>query len=369
MMAKIVHIVESFGGGVFSSVTQLLNLSAAGGNNCYLIFSERDETPKNIGDLVDERVNLRNIPIQSNISVWQDLRSLLLIRNALKRIEPDIIHLHSSKAGFLGRVAAWSLRLQNRVIYNPRGFSFLRTDISNLKSYFFAMLEKLALGFGGQLVVCSKGEQESAVKFLKIAPPQIIENGVEVEPLLSKRVHVDNRCDRRTVVCAGRLSPQKMPHVFAELAQKFSQENIGFIWVGSGENSWSKELECSGIKVTGWLSRDEGLDYIASADVYVQYSAWEGMPLAVIEAQILGIPSVVSDCVGCRDIVQDCQTGFVVNSVETLFEKTKLLLDNEAIRNEMGEQASHTAEIRFSISRVYEEYLGLYHSVLAKEVS
>ncbi|MDR0389938.1 MAG: glycosyltransferase, partial [Spirochaetaceae bacterium] len=90
-----------------------------------------------------------------------DLRALFSLIAILKREakEGTILHLHSSKAGFLGRIAAFVLR-KKQVIYTPHGASFIRTDVSPVKRRIFRFLERVGALFGGRVVGCGKSEAE-----------------------------------------------------------------------------------------------------------------------------------------------------------------------------------------------------------------
>ncbi|MCB2295199.1 glycosyltransferase [Clostridium algoriphilum] len=85
--------------------------------------------------------------------------SLVQLKKILKKENPDIIHLHSSIAGFLGRIAYYANKFNmEKVFYNPHGFSFLQQNESKLKRTMFYALEKFASRLGGYIIGCSKGE-------------------------------------------------------------------------------------------------------------------------------------------------------------------------------------------------------------------
>jgi glycosyltransferase involved in cell wall biosynthesis len=97
-----------------------------------------------------------------------------------------------------------------------------------------------------------------------------------------------------------------------------------------------------------------------AADVFVMTSLWEGMPLTLLDAQAIGLPAVVSDVVGCRDVVLDGVTGFICKSDVELMEKTRLLIRDAALRVRMGQAARSMALVRFSSERMHSEILNAY---------
>ena len=84
------------------------------------------------------------------------------------------------------------------------------------------------------------------------------------------------------------------------------------------------------------------------------------MPLSLIEAQVAGLPAVVSDVVGCRDVVKDGVTGFVCRSDDELAVRLKQLIDDPALRHKMGRAAREIGLERFSIARMHREMMSVY---------
>ena len=97
-----------------------------------------------------------------------------------------------------------------------------------------------------------------------------------------------------------------------------------------------------------------------TADIFVMTSLWEGMPLTLLDAQAIGLPAVVPDVVGCRDVVVDGVTGFICKNDSALIEKTRLLIRDVDLRARMGLAAKSMAIQRFSIDRMHSEILDAY---------
>ena len=101
------------------------------------------------------------------------------MRNIIKQEKPDIIHLHSSKAGFIGRFATNGKRI--KMLYNPHGFSFLMQNTSIFQRKIYWIIEKIASFRNCKIVGCSKGEYEEALKLTSNAIR--IDNGIDIDRL------------------------------------------------------------------------------------------------------------------------------------------------------------------------------------------
>ena len=174
------------------------------------------------------------------------------------------------------------------------------------KKNFYLDGKNLLNFFGGKIVACSRSEKE-AIEEQGIKNVTFINNGIK--PLqIEKKI---NTSDRITIISVGRLSIQKNPKLFNDIALEFIDEsNIQFIWCGDGE--LKSELTSPNIKLTGWIERKELECYLANADIYLSTSLWEGLPLSVLEAMSIGLPLVLSNCVGNRDLVED--NGILYNN-------------------------------------------------------
>ena len=301
---KIVHVVECFAGGVFSFLSNLTNELD---KEEYIVIygTNRENTPKNFKDLFNKNVKfIEWKTAQREMNPLQDIKALYELFTILKKIDNiDIIHLHSSKAGFLGRIVSFLLGKSKKTIYTTHAISFLRLDVSPKKRKIFIAMEKFASFFGGKIIACSQSEKE-AIEEQGIKNVTFINNGIK--PLqIEKKI---NTSDRITIISVGRLSIQKNPKLFNDIALEFvDNPNIQFIWCGDGE--LKSELTSPNIKCTGWIERKKLEIYLANADIYLSTSLWEGLPLSVLEAMSIGLPLLLSNCVGNRDLVKN--NGFV----------------------------------------------------------
>src|SRR5690606_13255 len=142
-----------------------------------------------------------------------DLAGLIGVRRLLRAIEPDVVHLHSSKAGVLGRVTAWSTGDAARVFYSPRGLSFLQEDYSPQARAWFQRIEWMMARLGGTVIACSASEEKLVRGRIRTAHVAMIENAVDVTAVPR---HVERNDGIVRVGVAGRISHQRNSELFGE---------------------------------------------------------------------------------------------------------------------------------------------------------
>jgi len=359
-MIKVLHFVEAFGGGVFASVTQTCNALAQRGHHVILVCSPRSEAPKDWRVHLSPEVKVYELKMQREISPFLDILALIKLIKVLNNEAPDVVHLHSSKSGVIGRIAHLFLLKRHKLFYSPRGLPFIQTDISNVKKVMFKFIEQCAHLLGGTIVACSDSEKKLVKENISNQRVVVIENSVDLSKLPPLRVDRLRKSITRIGI-VGRITTARNPQQFARVALQFADNpNVNFVWIGGGDPLQEAALIDSGVEVTGWLSREEALEAMLTLDIYMQTSLWEGMPVAVIEAQCLGIPCVVTDVVGNRDIILHNVTGMIANSEKGLVLGCKQLVEDYELRLRFGKSAFSLARERFSVSRMLSELEDLY---------
>lgn len=359
---KIMHITESLGAGVGRYIWLNASSQVAAGCTVLLAHSIRHDTPNDLDksfDFLDKRIV---VPMVTEVSVLHDISSAWRLAALMRLEQPDVVHLHSSKAGVLGRVAVWlagrRFRGHASIFYSPHGFAFLRQDVSSVKRKLFLGFERLAGKLGGTLVACSGTEAELASNQVGHARVRLVENATDLGEVQRSRGSTDGRLN---VINVGRVCYQKAPWRFKAVALQCAELNARFVWLGDGD--LARELKVDtlpNLQLTGWFCRTKVIKQLAEADIFLMPSLWEGMPLALIEAQAAGVPAVVSNVVGCKDVVQHGVTGFVCNTDDELCKRTQQLINDASLRQHMGDNAAKVARMRFSTSRMHDELLKLY---------
>ncbi len=352
---KVLHISETFIGGVYTYIRQFCECSDKQQSSfeTYVIFSDkREET--NINALnKDFSSSIKLIPIKMSreISFFQDVVSLFKIIREMNKIKPDIIHLHSSKAGILGRIAKVFLFKKKFVYYSPHGFSFLRTDVSDTKKKFYWLVEKwFQKIFPAKTVACGDTEFEIAQT---MSPSILVRNGIDIESIKHLPSYEN---DLLTIGIVGRITFARNPELFNQIAIRFHQFN--FIWIGDGE--MKHVLTAPNIKITGWLSdRKKLIEEVNKLDVYMQTSLWEGLPMSVIEAMSLKKPVIATNVIGNKDLVKHGQTGFLFNNIDELTNFFAVLQDptRRKIFGEKSMEICHSLfDMRKNFQVLFQEY-------------
>lgn len=356
---KILHITESLGAGVGYFLQLATCGQAADGHRVVMAHSIRPDTP--VDQLEDQFLHLAKrivVPMVTQISLLQDAMSVWRLMRLIEQERPDVVHLHSSKAGVLGRVAAWLSGSRAHVFYSPHGFAFLRQDVSAAKQKFFLWFEQFAAKLGGTLVACSQSEADLAQAKVHHPRVRLVENATDLSQILRSSGSKDGRVN---VLNAGRACYQKGPWRFSAVAEACADLPAQFVWMGGGDMAdILLSAHAQNLQLTGWLTHAEVAQWLAQADIFLMPSLWEGMPLALIEAQAAGIPAVVPNVVGCRDVVQDGVTGFVCESDEEICARTRELIADASLRRRMGDNAAHMATVRFTLERMNKDLLQLY---------
>ena len=342
---NIVHVLDPFGGGLAT----FLRLLTEELNDDYhiIIHGERKELidPKDVKRFFPKK-NIRFIhwkSVQRDLSLQKDFKAYIELVKILRRFrDADVVHLHSSKAGFLGRIACRQLGIK-QIIYTPNGAPFLINDASKFKLALFAKLEKFAYLLGGKVICSSESEQteynERGIK------ADFINNGTKIGTHSFIR---DKDYNKFRIVTSGRVADQKNPQVFNEIAKAFIDlPHFEFIWIGDGEGS--SILSSPNIKITGWLSNEGVRQEVEKADLYLSTSYFEGLPFAVMEAMALGKCLLLSDCIGNVDLVKFGINGKIFNTKEEAINNIIYFFLNKEVTISMGLNSIEICQDYFNI--------------------
>lgn len=357
MKKKVLHIVEAFGGGVFTVLNDLLN-GLSDDYEIVVAYALRKQTPKDFQQYFNK--NIKFIEIENftrNIKIKEDVKALIEIRNIVKKEKPDIVHLHSSKAGILGRIGIHNKKI--KMFYNPHGFSFLKQDDSRLKRACYWMIEKITAVFNKNctIVGCSMGEYEEAKKLNKNSI--CINNGINVDKLQEETKNLkEKKIDYENLkICTiGRISYQKNPQMFNTIAERFP--DLKFTWIGDGD--LKNELTSPNIIITGWKKRKEVLEELNDNDIFLLPSLWEGLPISLLEAMYLKKICIVSNCIGNRDVIENNENGYVINNIDEGEKILKEMLENKKGYDLLCEKAYKNIYDNYIISNMVMKYKNSY---------
>ena len=356
---KILFIVEAMGGGVFTYIVDLAN-ELINSFDIYIAYAMRPQTPEDYKEKFDKRIHLIEVHnFTRSIDLSKDLRAFFEIKRIEKEIQPDIIHLHSSKAGALGRWAFNGNKIP--LFYTPHGYSFLMANYGIVKRTIFRIVEELSAKKNCTVISCSPGEHQVTLELTKNAT--FVDNGINIHELdaLTKPLETDDT-HPFTVFTLGRICYQKNPQMFNKVANELP--NIKFLWIGDGE--LRDELKAPNIKVTGWVERDTALQYLVDTDVFMLTSLWEGLPISLLEAMYMRKLCVVSDVIGNRDVIHTSVNGFVCDKVQDFI--TAILAAKEEKQTKLIDKAYKDVLEHYNTDSMADKYSKIYRSVLKQMV-
>ena len=358
----ILMVCESYTGGVFSYVTQLCN-DMCDEFEVYLAFSvnskkkRRPQTPPNYRELLDSRVILYEIKdFGSAKSIFKTIKRLKEIEAEVK---PDIIHLHSSIAGGIGRIAFNGKC--SAVVYTPHGYSFILMG-SGFKSRIMYLAEWILGKRNAITLVCTPSEERVAKTLTKRTAR--IETGVNIDDLEKVLNNVEPaKNERFTVYTLGRVCFQKQPALFNHIAELVQEAN--FIWVGSGE--LESELTAQNVRVTGWMSRNEALAIGKGADAYVLCSLGEAVAMSLIENMFMGKLCLVSNAMGNKDVIYDGDNGYICDKAEDYASHIRNAIGN--FPTEICEKAKQSVIGTYNTKNMKCKYSRFYNKVVEYRLS
>lgn len=350
---KVLHIVESFGSGIFSFLVDLVN-NTDDEFDITIAYGVRAETLESFREYFSDKVKFIEVKnFTRSINPIKDLKAFFEVKKIIKEENPDVIHLHSSKAGFIGRFATNCKK--KTMLYNPHGFSFLMRDSSKAKRFMYWCLEKIGALRKCTIVGCSYGEYQEALKLTKNAI--CINNGINIEKM-NEQIKTFNKhnidFNNLKLCTSGRIGFQKNPELFNNIAENFP--NLKFTWIGDGE--LKDKLTSPNIKVTGWKSREEVLKIVNDNDIFILTSLWEGLPISLLEAMYLKKVCIVTNCIGNRDVIKNGKNGFIIktNDYKEIIEKI-----NPENYNEISKNAEKDILTDFNTDKMVKEYILEYN--------
>lgn len=349
---KILYVVEAFGGGVFTYIVDLTNRLTEK-FDMYIAYSVRKQTPADFEKYFDKRIHLIEVKnFGRAIDPASDLKAFFEIRKIADEIRPDIIHLHSSKAGVLGRFAFNGKKTP--LFYTPHGYSFLMKDQSSLKRSIYKAIEWISARRRCTTISCSEGEHKETLKLTKRAV--YVNNGINMEALdrLLGSITVSN--EQFTVFTLGRICYQKNPKLFNDVAKMLP--DVKFVWIGDGE--LKNELTAPNIEITGWADRQTALERSMQGDVFVLTSLWEGLPISLLEAMYMKKLCVVSNVIGNHDVIRTGENGYVCDTAEDFVNAIKTARTKDI--GQLTETAANEIKTMYNTQVMAEKYTYIYTS-------
>jgi glycosyltransferase involved in cell wall biosynthesis len=393
---RVIHVITrlDMGGSAQEALFTAMNLDP----QCYKVTfvkgstlesamtsAELQNVNQKLAAACDRGVEVINLPsLVRRISPWNDLKAFVLIWSMIRRYKPHIVHTHTSKAGVLGRIAAWLARVPV-VIHKPHGHVFYG-HFSPRLSKFFVLLEKLLGEITDQLVALTPMEARDYVSLRVLTADKvtIIHSGVDVA--LFSKVAMQSTEKRKelgvpphslVVGYVGWLIPIKgVTYLVSAMAEVMKRHpNSLLVLAGKGDERGGEEIKLKeqvenlrlddNVRFLGWRSDVDAI--MGCFDIFVLPSLNEGMGRVLVEAMAAGLPIVASRVGGIPDLVKDGQNGLLVpaEDASALAKAISDLLSDKERRNRMGEAGKKMC-LPYSAEAMVEQIDDLYKDLLAK---
>jgi glycosyltransferase involved in cell wall biosynthesis len=336
------------------------------------------------GLLIKEASSITGLTIKKSrylerpINPLKDLLALIEIYKFIKKNNIDIVHTHSSKAGILGRFVARLAKVKF-IIHTVHGWSFNDYQPLFMRSVFIG-LERLSARFTHKLIVVSYYDRKKGLKnrIAREDKYRLIRYGIEYTEFISGDQKIKEEFGiNSTDLIVGMIScfkPQKSPQDFIKLSFLVNRilPNVKFLLVGDGilRNQVKKLINKFQLQnkviLTGW--RRDIPRILSAIDVFVLTSLWEGLPISVLEAIAFSKPVVATNTGGIEEIVVEGKNGFLVQprDIKSLSERLTVLLRNESLRKDMGQNAKGLFDFNFSVENMVQNNQDLYENLIRK---
>ena len=311
------------------------------------------------------------VPMDAPLSVSKDFAAFKQIRQELKQFKPEILHLHSSKAGGLGRLVSRFVSPRPKVVYTPNAMACYLS-----KMYWVI---EVALGtLTDRAVAVSNSEKRDWLRW-KIPGAKIssvVPNGFAA-PTADPIVHRDVSGGATwTFGACGRICRQKNALLMFQTAIHVLEKdpNSRFVWIGDyGDDEESHAvkqfLESKGkndrLVITGWVSDVQR--YLRELDIFCMISRYEGLSYVLAEAQLLALPVLGVDAPGVIDLVHHETTGIVSEpNIDKLTADLFRMRDDVLLRKRLGESARQEILTNYTVRHMVDGVEKVYRELVPR---
>lgn len=326
--------------------------------------------------------DLRELPAMVRpLRPWTDLACYRQCRALIREVQPDVVHTHSSKAGIIGRAAAWAERVP-AVVHTIHGLAYHPYG-SKLNNAIYVQAERWAAKRCHAIVGVADAMTRQALDAGVGKPEQYstVYSGMEIEPFLDSASHraavraeFGIADDDLVIGTVARLAELKGHDDLLDATVQMLREHpkIRLLWVGDGY--WRERLEQRiaelrlqrSVVCTGLVAPQRVPEVIGAMDILAHPSYREGLARAIPQGLLSGVPVVSYDCDGAGEVCIDGQTGRLVptGEVDALGEALRWMVDHPTERTEMAQRGREICRQRFDWRTMVRELLALYEQLL-----
>lgn len=368
---KILHIAHAVGGVGIAVQNMVQHLDANLFENSVLCEKENElDWRSQIGHAIKPF----KVAFARKINLINDCKTAYAIYKIVRSVSPDIIHTHSTKAGVLGRIVAFFLKI--KAVHTPHAFSFLSTNNAVKKSFFW-MVEYVLSFTNAFIIAVSESEKNRALHCGHQASNCFVfRNAIPSHTTATVPLPIT---PNPFLASIARPSYQKnVGMMVAALAEIRKNHLVDLVVFGVG--FFSPELETiqqqirelsleKNVFLVPWMPRESVLAHLSQAKIYLSSARYEGLPIAVLEAMSFGIPVVATNCDGNRDAVIHGTTGFLIEDFDSLAMASRVvtLLENKTLYEKMAHNAATIIKETFSIEKNSKELEVIYQTIYKRE--
>ncbi|MCM8825609.1 MAG: glycosyltransferase family 4 protein [Candidatus Omnitrophica bacterium] len=384
---KIAHVITRMIVGGAQENTLLTVIGLKNRKHDVLLISGPSTGPEGSmeADVKKHGISFILVPqLVRNINPLYDVIAFVKLGMIFRRHKFDIIHTHSAKAGFIGRIAGKIFSRKSKIIHTLHGSSFYQYQ-SALAKFCYMMSEKIA-GFCTDYFISVSSiilERYLNRGIGKKEKSCVIRSGFEVEKykvVLESSQGIRNKLGigKQDILIGmiGRLFPLKgqeyLLRVFAKIAGDYPNTNLVLVGDGILKESFErfvKQLRLQErVHFTG-LVEPEKIPYFASAiDIGVHTSLREGLPRAVVQILAAGKPVIAFDIDGAREVIKDGLNGFLVAAKDELAleKRLRFLIEHPEEAKRMGERGQKMVLEEFSVDKMLAEIEKVYFNIWKK---
>ena len=316
-----------------------------------------------IEDPCVQKLNVLRVPhMGRKISPLNDFRAWLELRKIIKEIKPAIVHTHTFKAGLIGRLIGGEHKRVHTFhghLFDDQSFSSLEKFIITNAEKFLANRTDLLISVGKKVGVELRAQGIGAEKeWLSIAP------GVKALSIIDKtqaRKSLGLSTEGVLFGWMARMAEVKNPFLLLEIARQLPQ--VSFVMAGGGNLLEEIKIKApKNVSVIGWA---DASTFWSAVDCAISTSDNEGMPVALIEAQLAGVPVIATDVGSNAEVIEDGVTGMVTSkNPQELIEAIEKLVKGQNLIQKMGGAGRERATEEFSLQKLLEVHNKTYLSLL-----
>lgn len=374
-MSKVMIVLEATDGGTARHVVDLALGTHARGLTVHLVCAtlRNPEFRHTLARLREAGITVHELDMRRRVHPLRDLTAVVQLRSLILSIAPDVLHLHSSKAGALGRSAIVGLGQRRPVVvYTPHAYAFLAQP-GRLHRWVYRRVERALLPWTDGVVAVSESEGQAAFRLGAIDRVVVINNGVDTNTRPSRR---SGETPLR-VGWLGRLAWQKNP--VAAIKTSLALAGLGMdhelLLAGDGPDREQvhaavRDLQAeASVRVLGHIRDTDA--FLAGIDVFLMTSRTEGLPYAGLDAMAHGVPIVGFDVPGVRDLVNHGVTGLLTAPGDPgqLAAHVARLGRSEELRRSFGDAAQQRVRSEFQFCEQLDQLSLLYRSLAVGRVA